>query len=41
MGENIGKEPKTVGGRERPGVPGETYKQRQERVKPSSQVKDA
>ena len=45
MGENIGKEPKTVPGRERPGVPGETFKQRQERmrppVRPSSQVKDA
>ena len=44
MGEFIGKEPKTVGGKERPGVPGETYKQRQERLKPpspSSQVRDA
>jgi hypothetical protein len=34
MGENIGKEPKTVGGRERPGVPGETYEQRRKRMKP-------
>jgi hypothetical protein len=34
MGENIGKEPKTVGGRERPGVPGETYAERQKRMKP-------
>lgn len=36
MGENIGREPKTVGGRERPGVPGETYAQRQQRMKPKT-----
>jgi hypothetical protein len=40
-GENIGPEPKTVGGRERPGVPDETYEQRRKRLLPSSQVKDA
>jgi hypothetical protein len=40
-GENIGPEPKTVGGKERPGVRGETYAERQERMRPSSQVKDA
>ena len=40
-GENVGPEPKTVGGRERSGVPGETYGERQKRMKPSSQVKGA
>jgi hypothetical protein len=40
-GENIGPEPKTVGGKERPGVRGETYAERQKRMRPSSQVKDA
>jgi hypothetical protein len=33
MGENIGKEPKTVGKPERPGVKGETYAERQKRMK--------
>ena len=41
MGENIGKEPKTVGKPERPGVKGETYGERQNRMKPSSMVKPA
>jgi len=37
MGENIGREPKAVGKPERPtAMPGETYKQRQERMKPKS-----
>lgn len=35
MGENIGKEPKTVGKPERPGVKGETYAERQKRMKPT------
>ena len=39
-GENIGREPKTVGGRERSGVPGETYAERQQRMKPKP-VKEA
>ena len=38
MGENIGREPKTVPGRERPAPAGETYAQRQQRMKPKPKV---
>ena len=37
-GENIGPEPKTVGGRERPGVPGETWEQRRKRMLPKKKA---
>lgn len=40
-GENMGPEPKTVGKPERPGVKGETYAERQKRMKPSSMAKPA